>query len=79
MDTDQIMGFIRQALMIAGTYVATTSWGSDLDWPAIVGAIMTLIGVVWSFWIKIGTTRVPTPTLTASQKVEVKNTSVVAK
>lgn len=79
MDADQVMGFVRQALLILGTYLATTSWGQGIDWVGVVGAAMTIITMVWSFWIKVNTTRVPTETLTPVQEKVVEKTPVLAK
>lgn len=64
---DQLMSIFRYGLMILGTWIASSGAVSDSEWASISGALLTLISVGWGVWAKVGTTKVPSETLTQKQ------------
>lgn len=49
MSREQLLGLIRHALTVAGGYVIAQGVADEATVAAVVGAVMTLIGVAWSF------------------------------
>jgi len=54
MNKEQVLGIIRHILTFAGGYII--AWSSahgspltELDWTNATAAIVTLVGLVWSF------------------------------
>lgn len=48
MAKDKILGIVRHVLTAGGGYVVGAGYISASSMPETVGAIMTIIGVVWS-------------------------------
>lgn len=48
MSWKKIQGIVRHALTFGGGYLAAQGWVAEGMVPEIVGALMTLIGLVWS-------------------------------
>jgi len=58
---EQIMGFIRHALTVGGGIMIARGVINEGGLNEVIGAAMTLIGFVWSYWAKIPyTTSTPT-------------------
>jgi hypothetical protein len=64
---DQLLGLIRMGLVFLGGIIVQAGWLGQGDWDAVVGVLVSAIGVGWSIYNKIGTARVPTETLTVKQ------------
>jgi hypothetical protein len=52
MNKDMLLGFIRHLLTFGGGFLATKGVASTSNIELGIGAIVTLIGVVWSIWDK---------------------------
>ena len=52
MNWDQISGFLRHVLTFLGGFVVAKGWISPDMLPEVIGAIMTVGGLVWSFVTK---------------------------
>lgn len=48
MNKDMVLGFVRHVLTFAGGFAASSGIMNTDDVTAVVGAIVTLAGVVWS-------------------------------
>ena len=52
MTQDQVLSLVRAALLIAGIFLVTTETHqgavSATDWQTIVGAILTVVPIIWS-------------------------------
>lgn len=48
MNMDTIWGVVRHALTFAGGFVVAKGWLDDATMNAVVGAIITIGGAVWS-------------------------------
>jgi len=46
------MGAIRSLLVVSGAALATHGIGSDKLWAEVIGPVMVLIPVCYSFWLK---------------------------
>ena len=57
---DMIQGYIRHALTGMGGVIIAKGYVSGSDWTDAVGALMVLIGVLHSAYIKWNTVRVAT-------------------
>jgi len=49
---DSILGFVRHVLTFGGGFLVANGAVTDADAQAIIGALVTLIGVAWSIWQK---------------------------
>lgn len=49
---EQVMGFIRHALTVAGGIMITKGITDEGTMIQVIGASMTLIGFAWSYWAK---------------------------
>ena len=47
---EQVAGLIRHLLTFFGGWITANGWLDEATTQAVVGAVMTLIGVVWS-WV----------------------------
>lgn len=54
MNWEMIAAFIRHALTLGAGVLVTNGWIDGDTSVALVGAVMTLIGIGWSFWAKFG-------------------------
>ena len=52
MNFEMIAGLLRHGLTFGGGFVAQNGWASASDVELAVGAVMTLVGIVWSAWTK---------------------------
>ena len=52
MEKEQIYGLIRHALTVLGGALVTKGYVDADVVPEVVGAVMTLVGVVWSYQSK---------------------------
>jgi hypothetical protein len=52
-----VMGAIRSLLVVSGAALATHGIGSDKLWAEVVGPVMVLIPVCYSFWLKFDNER----------------------
>lgn len=52
MEKEQIYGLIRHALTVLGGAFVTKGYIDAEIVPEVVGAVMTLVGVVWSYQSK---------------------------
>lgn len=57
---DMIQSYIRHALTTMGGVIIAKGYVSNSDWTDAVGALMVLVGVAHSAYIKWNTTRVAT-------------------
>ncbi len=64
---EQLLSVFRYGLAFVGGLLANSGWISGDDWTAVSGALLTLVSVGWSIWLKINTARVPVNTLTSKQ------------
>jgi len=53
MTTEVWMGFIRHVLTMVGGVLVAKGWLDEATWTALVGAMMTLVGVFWSYQNKV--------------------------
>jgi hypothetical protein len=49
---EQIKGLIRHVLTFAGGLAIAKGWVNDSNVSEIIGAVMTIIGTVWSYTSK---------------------------
>ena len=49
---EQLKGFLRHALTFGGGLLVTKGYVDASEVEALVGAIITLSGFAWSYWIK---------------------------
>jgi hypothetical protein len=49
---DQILGFVRHALTLIGGSIVTNGMFNESQMLEVVGAAVTLIGFVWSWYAK---------------------------
>lgn len=49
---EQLMGFIRHALTVAGGYFIAKGMMDETTSTQAIGALSTLVGVAWSWWAK---------------------------
>lgn len=52
MSKDVVMGFIRHVLTMMGGVFIAKGWVTEAMWPELLGAVMTLVGFVASYWAK---------------------------
>jgi hypothetical protein len=67
---EQVLSLIRYGLAFLGGFLASGSnaiFTSD-EWTQASGAVLTLVAVGWSAWVKRNSTRVPNETLTSAQQ-----------
>jgi hypothetical protein len=64
---DQLLGLVRMGLVFVGALIVQAGWIGQGDWDAIVGVLVSAVGVGWSIYNKWGTARVPVDTLTTKQ------------
>ena len=50
MNREQVLGIIRHILTFGGGLAVSWGWVGEADIPQVVGAVLTLIGVGWSFF-----------------------------
>lgn len=48
MTKEQWLGIIRHLLTIAGGFLISKGWLDESDLMEIIGAVITIVGVVWS-------------------------------
>lgn len=48
MNKDTILGILRHALTFGGGYLASTGLASSSEIEGGIGAVVTLVGVIWS-------------------------------
>jgi len=48
MNQDQILSNVRSILKIVGAAVIAKGYGSDSQVETVIGALITVVGVVWS-------------------------------
>ena len=65
--SEHITSLIRYALVFVGSWIVQQGWVDNGAWEQVMGAILTLVGVGWSIYLKVGTARVPVETLTKTQ------------
>ncbi len=65
--SEQLLSILRYGLTFLGGLLANYGIFSDSEWTTLSGAILAVIPVLWSWWQRQGTTRVPTETLTTKQ------------
>tara|TARA_B110000014_G_C19834369_1_gene432675 strand:+ start:219 stop:377 length:159 start_codon:yes stop_codon:yes gene_type:complete len=44
----KILGILRHVLTFGGGYIAAKGWLPEEAMPEVIGAVMTVIGTVWS-------------------------------
>lgn len=66
---DQLTGLVRMFLVFLGSWIVQSGWIDAAMWDTVVGSLVALIGVAWSIYNKVGTTRVPVETLTQKQTI----------
>ena len=54
MDKSTIMGLIRHVLTFGGGFMASAGWVSASNIEAGIGAVITLVGIIWSAMQKKG-------------------------
>lgn len=52
MTKEQIFGLVRHLLTFGGGFLVTNGFVAAPDLETGVGALVTLIGLVWSWWSK---------------------------
>lgn len=52
MSAEQIQGIVRHVLSGLGVYLTSTGLADDATVQAGIGAVLTLVGVAWSFLVK---------------------------
>ena len=52
MSQDQFMMMVRMGLQMAGTFLVAHGVFSEADWTTVVGALLTMAPVAWSFWAR---------------------------
>lgn len=52
MSKEQVMGVVRHVLTFGGGFVIAKGWASEADIATAVAALVSLVGVVWSFFDK---------------------------
>lgn len=52
MNWEMIQGIVRHILTFGGGFLVTGGFASQSDVEAGVGALVTLVGIVWSIWQK---------------------------
>ena len=50
MNSTQVMGFVRHVLTFAGGWVVAQGWLDEGTMMELVGAVVTVVGVIWSFF-----------------------------
>ena len=48
MNKTKILGIIRHALTFGGGYVVAKGWVEEGNLTEVIGAVMTVIGTIWS-------------------------------
>lgn len=48
MNKSQVLGIVRHLLAGIGVWLSTTGLVDESTWEAVGGAVITLVGVVWS-------------------------------
>lgn len=51
--TELSLATVRHALTAAGPLIVALSPITQADWDTLIGAVMTIAGLVWSYWRKI--------------------------
>lgn len=49
---ETVSGLVRHALTFLGGFVVAQGWVDEATMTELVGALMTIIGTVWSVWAK---------------------------
>lgn len=62
MTQDQWMSLIRTLFKVGGGIAVTKGYGDSNGWEEIGGAVLTIVGVIWSFWNHAAPAPVPPPT-----------------
>jgi hypothetical protein len=57
---DLITGVLRHVMTVAGGSLVTQGYFDDATLQAGIGAVLTLVGIVWSIWEKTQRSRVVT-------------------
>jgi murein L,D-transpeptidase YcbB/YkuD len=70
MFSDVLMGWLRQALIAGGTYLATKGYVDSSQVPTVVGAIMVLMTAGWTGWVKWNTRAVPAATANRAKQLQ---------
>ena len=52
LNQDQVEGVVRHAMTAVGGVVISLGYVGDATWQIVVGAVVTLAGVVWSIMEK---------------------------
>lgn len=52
MSSVTVMALIRHILTFAGGALVTLGWLDEATVQSLVGALTTVVGVLWSFWDK---------------------------
>lgn len=47
-----VLGILRHVLTYGGGLLMAKGWGDSGDWETIIGAIIAIVGAVWSMWDK---------------------------
>ncbi len=53
MSAEVWMGFVRHLLTMLGGVLIAKGWATDAMMPELIGAVMTLVGFVWSYKQKV--------------------------
>jgi hypothetical protein len=50
MNKEQVLGIVRHILTFGGGIVVGKGWFDEATMTAIVGAVVTVVGALWSVW-----------------------------
>jgi len=53
MSVEVWMGFVRHMLTMVGGLLIAKGWLDESTMPEVLGAVMTLVGFVWSYMQKV--------------------------
>lgn len=59
MNQDMAMQLIRYSLLTIGPVIVSKGFATDVQWQAIIGAVIILATWAWGIYVKLGTTSVP--------------------
>lgn len=67
MTKERILGILRHVLTFVGGIVVAKGWLDDVTYMELAGAVVSLVGALWSVFSKKSTeTTTPTTTVAAS-------------
>ena len=49
---EQVTGLLRHVLTFGGGFAVARGWGDEATITAIIGGVTTIVGAVWSIWVK---------------------------